>query len=44
MKELTSFTHAGKNAHDDAPDGTVMLVEFLQSLNMSKVEVFKRPF
>ena len=44
MKELTSFTHAGKNPHDDAPDGTVMLVEFLQSLNMSKVEVFKRPF
>lgn len=44
MRELTSFTHAGKNAHDDAPDGTVMLVEFLQSLNMSKVEVFKRPF
>lgn len=44
MKELTSFTHAGKNSHDDAPDGTVMLVEFLQSLNMSKVEVFKRPF
>ena len=44
MKELTGFTHAGKNAHDDAPDGTVMLVEFLQSLNMSKVEVFKRPF
>ena len=44
MKELTSFTHAGKNPHDDAPDATVMLVEFLQSLNMSKVEVFKRPF
>lgn len=44
MRELTSFTHAGKNSHDDAPDGTVMLVEFLQSLNMSKVEVFKRPF
>lgn len=41
---LTSYTVAGKNKHDDVPDGMAMLAEFAQSLVGSKVEVFKRPW
>lgn len=40
---LCSYTVAGKNKHDDVPDGMAMFAEFAQSLNGAKVEVFKRP-
>ena len=43
MNMLCSYTVAGKNAHDDVPDGMAMLAEFIQSLIGNKVEVFKRP-
>jgi predicted phage terminase large subunit-like protein len=41
---LTGYTMIGKNKNDDVPDGMAMLSDFAQSLNTSKVEVFKRPF
>lgn len=43
MDMLCSHTVAGKNKHDDVPDGMAMFAEFAQSLNGAKVEVFKRP-
>lgn len=44
MDMLCSYTMAGKNAHDDVPDGMAMLAEYAQSLTGNKVEVFFRPF
>lgn len=44
MSMLCSYTMAGKNKHDDVPDGMAMLAEFAQSLNGQNVEVFKRPW
>lgn len=41
---LCSYTMAGKNKHDDVPDGMAMLAEYAQSLVSSKVEVFQRPW
>lgn len=41
---LCSYTVAGKNKHDDVPDGMAMFAEFAQSLNGAAVEVFSRPF
>lgn len=43
MDMLCSYTVAGKNKHDDVPDGMAMLAEFSQALNGAKVEVFRRP-
>lgn len=44
MDMLCSYTMAGKNKHDDVPDGMAMLAEFAQSLGGQNVEVFKRPW
>ena len=44
MNMLCSYTVAGKNKHDDVPDGMAMLADFVQSLSGNKVEVFKRPW
>ena len=44
MDMLCSYTIAGKNAHDDVPDGFAMLSEYAQSLSGNKAEVFFRPF
>lgn len=44
MDMLCSYTVAGKNAHDDVPDGMAMLSEYAQSLSGNKAEVFFRPF
>lgn len=44
MNMLCSYTVAGKNKHDDVPDGMAMLAEFAQSLVTAKVEVFQRPW
>lgn len=43
MDMLCSYTVAGKNKHDDVPDGMAMFAEFAQRLSGAKVEVFKRP-
>lgn len=41
---LCSYTMAGRNKHDDVPDGMAMLAIYAQSLSGVKVEVFQRPF
>lgn len=44
MDMLCSYTIAGKNKHDDVPDGMAMLAEYAQSLGGQRVEVFQRPW
>lgn len=44
LQFLCGYTMAGKNKHDDVPDGMAMLAEFVQSLEGNKVSVFQRPF
>ena len=44
MEMLCSYTVAGKNKHDDVPDGMAMLADYAQSFMSSKVEVFNRPW
>lgn len=44
MNMLCSYTMAGKNKHDDVPDGMAMLADFAQSLKGGSVEVFQRPW
>ena len=44
LEMLCSYTMAGKNKHDDIPDGFAMLSEYAQSLVGNKVEVFQRFF
>ena len=44
MQFLCGWTMAGKNKHDDVPDGMAQLAEFIQSFGMNKVEIVKRPF
>ena len=44
MEQLTSYTVAGKNRHDDVPDGMAMLSEYAQSFNRNRVHVFERYF
>lgn len=44
IEMLCSYTMAGKNKHDDIPDGFAMLSEYAQSLTGNKVEVFQRFF
>ena len=44
MNFLCGYTMAGKNKHDDVPDGMAMLAEYVQQLEGNKVSVFKRPY
>ena len=44
MEMLCSYTVAGKNKHDDVPDGFAMLAEYAQSFSDGKVEIFQRFF
>lgn len=44
MDMIGSYTVAGKNKHDDVPDGLAMLAEFAQSLSGGEIEVFERPW
>lgn len=41
---LCGYTMAGKNKHDDVPDGMAQLSEFLQSITGGKIEIFRRPY
>lgn len=43
MDELTTFSQAGKNAHDDAPDSLAMLADELYR-GAARVEVAARPW
>lgn len=44
MNALCSYTMAGRNAHDDAPDCAAQLSDFVQNSMMGRAEVFKRPW
>ena len=44
MDMLCSYTMAGKNKHDDVPDGMAMLSEYAQSFTRNRVEIFNRFF
>ena len=41
---LCSYTMAGKNRNDDVPDAWSLFAEYVQQLEGTKVEVFRRPF
>lgn len=41
---LCGYTMAGRNRNDDVPDAWAMFSEYVQQLEGSKVEVFRRPF
>lgn len=41
---LCSYTMNSKNKHDDVPDAIAQLVEYVQSFEGSRVEVFARPW
>lgn len=44
MDMLCSYTVAGKNKHDDVPDGMAILAEYAQSIQAGHVEIFRRPW
>ena len=44
VRQLTEYTVAGKNPHDDVPDGMSLLVDFIMGHQGSIVEVMPRPF
>lgn len=44
LNMLTTYTTAGKNSHDDVPDAMAQLSIYFQSMFVSKITLFKRPF
>ena len=44
LDALTSYSHVGKNKHDDAPDGITILQKHIDNMSGNQVEIFKRPF
>ena len=44
MSFLTSYTMAGRNKHDDVPDGMAMAALYLDNLGSGQAVVFRRPF
>lgn len=44
MNAICSYTHVGKNAHDDAPDSLAMFAELVQGIAGTRVEVRRRWF
>lgn len=44
MTMLTQYTMAGRNKHDDVPDGMAMLALYLEDMHSSQIEVIRRPF
>lgn len=44
MSMLTSYTMAGRNKHDDVPDGMAMSVLYLESMVGAKATPIARPF
>ncbi len=41
---LCGYTMAGKNKHDDVPDGMAQLAEYVQSFEGAKAEISRRPY
>lgn len=44
MNMLCGYTMSGRNKNDDVPDAIAMLVSYIDSLQSSSIEVFKRPW
>ena len=44
MSMLTTYTMAGKNPHDDVPDGMAMLAQYAGRLNGASPVIVSRPF
>ena len=44
LNGLCSYTHVGKNLHDDAPDAMAMFADYIQSGVGKRIEIRKRPF
>ena len=44
MDFLLSYTIAGKNKHDDVPDGLAQYAEYVQRMEGARIEIFKRPW
>lgn len=44
MQQLTNYSMAGKNKHDDVPDSLADLENFISSFSAAKVEISKRAF
>ena len=44
LNQLCSYTMAGRNKNDDACDAWSMFANYVQQLEGTKVEVFRRPF
>lgn len=41
---LTSYTMAGRNKHDDVPDGMAMAMLYLENMSSGRVQILARPF
>ena len=44
LNGLCTYTHVGKNLHDDAPDAMTMFAEYIQGGVANRLEIRKRPF
>lgn len=44
LNGLCTYTHVGKNLHDDAPDAMTMFAEYIQGGVANRIEIRKRPF
>ena len=44
MSALCSYSHVGKNAHDDAPDSLAMFADLIQGIAGTRVEIRQRFF
>lgn len=44
LRQLTGYTMAGKNKHDDVPDAMAQLALYVQTFGLGKVQVLKRFF
>ena len=44
IDQLCGYTMSGRNKYDDTPDVMAQLVEFIQSMQFSRVEIFQRPW
>ena len=44
MRMISTYSMAGRNKHDDAPDALAMLVDFIDSQYVGGIEILRRPF
>lgn len=44
MKKMTTYTHKGKNKHDDVVDALAQYAVYTDSMSMNTISLLKRPF